>query len=62
MAASDESRITGKSANARAAAEALVKQLVGGETISARFLFSEFFEFHRSSKICVSDQPQAERY
>ncbi len=34
-------------------AESLVKQLTGGDKISARFLHSEFFEFHPQFKIWI---------
>jgi hypothetical protein len=38
----------------RRLAETLVKQLVGGDTITARFLFSEFFEFPSTFKIWLA--------
>jgi putative DNA primase/helicase len=38
----------------RRLAETLVKQLVGGDTITARFLFREFFEFPSTFKIWLA--------
>ena len=38
----------------RRLSEALVKQLTGGDTISARFLFSEFFEFLPAFKLWLA--------
>ena len=35
-------------------AEALVKQLTGGDTITARFLFKEFFDFKPQFKIWLA--------
>lgn len=40
-------------------AEALVKQLTGGDTITARFLFKEFFDFRPQFKNLAGRQPQA---
>jgi putative DNA primase/helicase len=42
-------------------AEALVKNLTGGDTISARFLYQEFFEFKPSFKLWLvaNDKPRA---
>ena len=54
----DLARMTGKrfisaieSEGERRLAEVLVKQLTGGDTITARFLFSEFFDFKPTFKI-----------
>jgi len=38
----------------RRLAESLVKQLTGGDTITARFLHQEFFEFHAKFKIFLA--------
>jgi len=38
----------------RKMAEALVKQLTGDETVTARFLHAEFFEFHPECKLFLS--------
>ncbi len=38
----------------RRLAEVLVKQLTGGDTIAARFLFKELFEFHPTFKIFLA--------
>ena len=35
-------------------AEALVKQLTGGDTVTARFLFKEFFDFRPQFKIWLA--------
>ncbi len=39
-------------------AEARVKQLTGGDTISARFLHAEFFDFEPTHKLWVSTNPK----
>jgi len=35
-------------------AESIVKQMTGGDTLKARFLFSEYFEFKPTFKICLA--------
>lgn len=45
---------TAETESGRRLAETLVKQLTGGDTISARFLYAEFFEFSAQFKLFLS--------
>jgi len=45
---------TSETEEGRRFAEALVKQLTGGDTISARFLYGEYFDFQPSHKILLA--------
>jgi putative DNA primase/helicase len=45
---------TAETEGGRHLAEALVKQLSGGDTLTARFLYGEFFEFHAQFKLFLS--------
>jgi putative DNA primase/helicase len=49
-----------ESSEGRALDESAIKQLTGGDTIAARFLYSEFFEFTPKFKIwlCTNHKPQ----
>ncbi len=40
--------------NAMRLSEGLVKQLTGGDTVSARFLYGEFFEYKPQFAICLA--------
>jgi putative DNA primase/helicase len=45
---------TGETEAGRYLAEALVKQLTGGDKVTARFLYSEFFEFYAQFKLILA--------
>lgn len=45
---------TGETESGRHLAEALIKKLTGGDTVTARYLYSEFFDFRSQAKLFLA--------